>query len=103
VPGSEDRELPLDELRLRQERELAISHALACMEHELAHEAFIVGDALRQAGIEFHPLTFIALRILETCAAERIDFDDMLDALSESGSLNRSVDIASDLLDQDAA
>ncbi len=104
MQGSGDMEwFPLAEIRARQEGELATSHALASMEYALAHEAFQVGLALRQSGIAFDPLTFIALRILEAGAEELIDLCGLLSVLSENGSLERSVEIATDLLDRDAA
>ena len=104
MEGSGDMEwFPLAEIRARQEGELATSHALASMEYALAHEAFQVGVALRQSGIAFDPLTFIALRILEAGAEELIDLCGLLSVLLENGSLERSVEIAMDLLDRDAA
>ncbi len=94
---------PLDELRACQERQLATSHALSSMEYALAREAFHVGVALRQAGIGFDPLTFVALRILEASLAELVDPSCTLNALADSGSLGRSVELATDLLARDAA
>ena len=70
MQGSEETEQPADELRSLQENELAVSYALASMEYALAHEAFHVGSTMREAGIVFDPLTFVALRILE--ASERV-------------------------------
>jgi hypothetical protein len=93
----------LDGLRARQETELATSHALASMEHALAREAFHVGLALRHAGIGFDPLTFVALRILEASLAEFADPTCTLSALAHNGSLERSVELATDLLERDAA
>lgn len=104
MQGSEDTEQqPLGELRARQESELTLDHALATMEYALAHEAFSVGVALRDAGIEFDPLTFVALRILEASLGELTDPSGTLRALGESGSLERSVELATDLLERDAA
>jgi hypothetical protein len=104
VQGSGDTgRQPFDELRRRQEGELAAAHALASMEFALAREAFHVGVALRAAGIEFDPLTFVALRILEASVAELGDPSSALTALAGNGSLGRSAELASDLLDRDAA
>jgi hypothetical protein len=104
MQGSENREpSTLDELRARQESELATSHALASMEYALAREAFHVGTAMRRAGIEFDPLTFVALRILEASLAELADPSCALSMLWDSGSLGRSVELATDLLERDAA
>jgi hypothetical protein len=103
VQGSWDNGQPFDELRARQERELALSHSLASMEFALAQEAYHVGSTMREAGIAFDPLTFVALRILEACAAELADPSDLLSALADNGSLERSVEIATDLLAEEAA
>lgn len=94
---------PLDVLRARQENELATSHALASMEYALAREAFHVGLAMRRAGIGFDPLTFVALRVLEASLAELVDPSCTLAALADNGSLERSVELATDLLERDAA
>jgi hypothetical protein len=104
VPGSEDiAGQPPDDARAQQERELAAAFALAEMEHALATEAFHVALMLRESGIELDPLTFVALRVLEACVAEQVDPSEAIDALVENGSLGRSVEIATDLLDRDAA
>ena len=104
MTGSEDmRQGPHDELRAEKERELVAGFALASMEHALAREAFHVGVALRQAGVELDPRTFVALRILEACVGELIDPSEAICELLENGSLDRSVELATDLLDRDAA
>jgi hypothetical protein len=94
---------PPDLVRARQERELNAAYALAEMEHALATEAFHVTLMLRQVGIELDALTFLALRVLEACIAEQVDPSDAIAALLENGSLGRSLDLATDLLDRDAA
>ena len=94
----------LDELRAQQEGELAVSHALASMEFALAHEAYHVGSTLREAGIGFDPLTFVALRILEASAGGAgEDPSGLLSALADNGSFERSVELATDLLADEAA
>jgi hypothetical protein len=104
VQGSEDTGCePPEELRARQERELTAGFALASMEYALAREAFHVGAMLRQAGIDFDPLTFVALRVLEVSVAELDDPLGALAELTENGSIGRSVELATDLLDLDAA
>jgi len=104
VMGSGDmRSDSADELRARQERELAAGFALASMEYSLAREAFHVGVALRQAGVELDARTFVALRILEVCVDQLIDPSDAFTELVENGSLDRSVSLATELLDRDAA
>ena len=91
-----------DEVRAQQERDLAVSYALASMEFALAHEAFHVGSTLREVGIGFDPLTFVALRILEAGADESVDPSDLLSALADNGTLERSVEMAEDWLDEEA-
>ena len=92
-----------DELRAQQERDLAVSYALATMEFALAEEAFHVGTTMRDAGIVFDALTFVALRILEAGADETVDPSGLHSALAANGTLERSVDLATDWLDDDAA
>lgn len=94
---------PPDIVRAHQERELAAAYAMADMEHALGNEAFHVALMLREAGIELDPMTFVALRVLEACVAELVDPSEAIAALVENGSLGRSVDIATDLIDRDAA
>lgn len=91
------------DLRARQERELGAGYALASMEYALAHEALHVGVALRAAGVELDTRTFVALRILEVCVDQLIDPSHALCELVENGSLERSVELATELLDRDAA
>ena len=104
MQGSDDNGCePPEELRARQERDLGAEYALASMEYALAREAFHVGATLRRAGIDFDPLTFVALRVLEVSVAELEDPLNALAELVEIGSLERSVELATDLLDRDAA
>jgi hypothetical protein len=104
VPGSEDiAGQPPDVVRAQQERELSAAFALTSMEHALANDAFHVALVLREAGIEVDPLTLVALRVLEACAAELVDPAEFIAMLVENGSLARSVELATDLLDRDAA
>ena len=92
-----------DELRARQERELAAGFALASMEHALAREAFHVGVALRQAGVELDARPCGALRCREVWVARLIEPSDAFSELVENGSLDRSVTLATELLERDAA
>jgi hypothetical protein len=99
----DDQELEADHsLRLRQEREIALGHSLTNAEHELAREAFVLGRTLESAGIAFDPLTFVALRIVEGSRDEKVDPIDCLNTLMAYGFLERSVELAIDLL-EDAA
>jgi hypothetical protein len=92
-----------EDVRARQERDIAVSFALATMEYALANEAFHVGSTMRDAGIGFDPLTFVALRILEAGAAESVDPSDLLATLADNGTLERSVELAEDWLEDEAA
>jgi hypothetical protein len=104
VTGSEDTGQPLpEELRAHQERELRVTFALTSMEDALAREAAEVGTLLRRTGIELDPLTFVVMRVFEVCLTELIDPSVAIGELIENGSLARSADLASDLLDRDAA
>jgi hypothetical protein len=104
VTGSEETGQPLpDELRTRQERELRVTFALTAMEDALAREAAEVGTFLRKTGIELDPLTFVVMRVFEVCVTELIDPSVAIEELVGNGSLARSADLASDLLDRDAA
>ncbi len=89
-------------LRERQELEIALEHSLTTAEHELAREAFALGRTLEDAGIDFDPLTFIAVRIVEGSNDEHVDPVDCLAVLAALGFLERSVALAVDLL-EDAA
>ena len=104
MTGSEETGQPLpEELRARQERELRVAFSLTAMEDALAREAADVGAFLRRAGIELDPLTFVVMRVFEVCVTELIDPSVAIEELVENGSLARSADLASDLLDRDAA
>lgn len=52
---------------------MALTHALTRAEYALAQEGAQVGWALASAGLPFDSLTFVALRVLETSAAEDMD------------------------------
>lgn len=98
-----DEEIAADQtLRERQEREIALGYSLTRAEHELALEAVALGRTLEQAGIDFDPLTFVALRIIEGSRDEHVDPVDCLNVLVAFGFLERSVALAVDLL-EDAA
>jgi hypothetical protein len=103
MTGFDDEEMAADRtLRERQELEIALGHSLTMAEHELAREAFILGRTLGRAGIDFDPLTFVALRIIEGSRDEHVDPVDCLSVLVALGFLERSVALAVDLL-EDAA
>jgi hypothetical protein len=96
----DDEEMAADQtLRERQEREIALGHSLTTAEHELAREAYALGRTLARAGIDFDPLTFVALRIIEGSHDEHVDPVDCLNVLAAFGFLERSVALAIDLLE----
>ena len=103
LTGFDDEEMAADRaLRLRQEREIALGHSLTVAEHELAREAFALARTFEEAGVDFDPVTFVAMRIVEGSDAERVDPIDCLSTLVALGFLERSVALAVDLL-EDAA
>ena len=103
LTGFDDEELAADHtLRERQEREIALGHSLTRAEHELALEAVALGRTLERAGIDFDPLTFVALRIIEGSRDEHVDPVDCLNVLLAFGFLERSVALAVGLLDEAA-
>ena len=63
----------------------------------------VFGTTMRDAGIGFDALTFVALRILEAGADECVDPSGLLSTLSDNGTLERSVELATDWLDDEAA
>jgi hypothetical protein len=92
---SEYEEIPLHEpaalARTRQEREVAVSHALTCAEFALAEEGAEVGAALASAGLEFDATTFVALRVIETSAAEDMDPVEVLRSSKLQDLIERAV------------
>jgi hypothetical protein len=101
--GFDDNEVAVGgALRARQERLMALSHSLTAAEHALAREAYVVGRTFEQAGLEFDPLTFVVMRILEGSIAEEADPVDCLRVLGALGLLDRSAAMAVELLDEAA-
>ena len=94
---------PPESLRALQERELRAVHSLAAMEHALGEEASRVVVALREAGLELDPLTLIALHVMEACLEDDVSPLAVVRMLVEGGSLARSVEIAAERLERDAA
>ena len=87
-----------DPERERQEREVALSHALAEAEYALAREGAHVGRALESAGLEFDATTFVAVRVLETSVAENMDPADALASSELRELIARSAALTSGLL-----
>ena len=98
----QDRGGLFDDLRDRQEQEIALGHSLASAEHALAEEACSLGRTFHQAGIAFDPLTFVVMRIVEGSDDERIDPVACIELLVEMGFLDRSVALAHDMLEEAA-
>jgi hypothetical protein len=96
------REGPFDDLRGRQEQEIALGHSLTTAEHALAQEACTIGRTFERAGLAFDPLTFVVMRIVEGSDDERIDPVECIELLVELGFLERSVALANDLLEEAA-
>jgi len=95
--GLDDGEAAADlPLRERQEREIALGHSLSRAEHQLAREASAVCRVFELAGLEFDPLTFVALRIIEGSADERVDPVECLQVLHRLGFFDRSVEMLED-------
>jgi hypothetical protein len=89
--------------RGHQEREIALRHSVVAAEHALASEAVQVGRAFRQLGLEFDPLTFVALRVMEQGCANGCDPVKALSWFVDDGAIERSVAIAVDQLEDDLA
>jgi hypothetical protein len=89
-------------LRARQERLVALSHSLTAAEYALAHEACAVARTFEEAGLDFDPITFVVMRLLEGSFAEQADPVDCLLLLDQLGLLDRSVALTRDLLDEAA-
>ena len=94
---------PPEGLRALQERELRAAHSLAAVEYALGAEASRVVVALREAGLELDPLTLIALHVMEACLEDDVSPLTVVRTLVERGSLARSVEIAAERLERDAA
>ena len=94
---------PTERLRALQEQELRAVHSLAAMEYALGEEASRVVVALREAGLELDPLTLIALHVMEACLEDDVSPLAVVRMLVERGSLARSVEVAAERLERDAA
>jgi hypothetical protein len=89
--------------RARQEREVAVSHALTTAEYALAEEGAQVGAALASVGMRFDPVTFVALRVLEASDAEDMAVVDVLGSSRLKGLIERSAALIEALLARDAS
>ncbi len=91
-------ELSFDELRRSQEHEVAASHSLTGAEYALGFEAYVIGRVFARAGIGFDPETFISLRIIEASLDGPADPVDALTKLTDYGTVERAVSMATGML-----
>ena len=89
-------------LRLSQEQEISLDFSLATAEHALAREAYTLARVFAAAGVDFDPVTFVALRVVEASDEDHVDPVECLELLVRFGFLERSVALAEGLL-EDAA
>lgn len=98
----DDEFVPLISERDLQERQIAFGHLLTEVEHALASEASAVSVMFAGAGLDFDPLTFIALRIVSESYHAEVDTIDVLAALHERGVFERAVEIVDGMRLDDA-
>lgn len=103
MPAIDDELSPLLPERELQERQIAFGHLLAEVEHALAVEASAVSLVFEEAGLDFDPLTFIALRVVSESYDAQMDSIEVLAELHDRGVFERAVEIANDLRLGDAA
>lgn len=87
--------------RAQQEREVALRHSLVAAEFALASEAVHVGRALRGLGLDFDPVTFVAIRVLDAGSGDTGDPVDALSWFVADGAIERSVAMAIEALDDE--
>jgi hypothetical protein len=93
-------DLSYDDLRGSQEREVAASHALTGAEYALGFEAYVIGRVFARAGVGFDPHTFISLRVIEASLDGPADPVDALATLTDCGTIERAVVLATGMLDE---
>ena len=96
-PNHEELRLPAD-IRRSQEQEVAATHVLTGAEYALGFEAYVIGRVFARAGIGFDPLTFISLRIIEASLDGPADPVDALTTLTDCGTVDRAVLLATGML-----
>ena len=84
-------------LRARQDRDIAMIHALTSAEFALAHEAAQIGRAFSAAGLDFDAETFVAIRVLESSVAEDLDLEHALGSSVIRGLIDRSAALSDEL------
>lgn len=85
-------------LRARQDRDIAMTHALASAEYALASEAAQIARAFAIVGLDFDAPTFVAIRILESSVAEDLDLEHALSSSVIRGLIDRSAALSEELL-----
>ncbi len=85
-------------LRARQDRDIAMTHALATAEYALASEAAQIARAFAIVGLDFDAPTFVAIRILESSVAEDLDLEHALSSSVIRGLIDRSAALSEELL-----
>jgi hypothetical protein len=85
-------------LRARQDRDIAMTHALTSAEYALASEAAQVARAFAVVGLRFDAQTFVAMRILESGVAEDLDLEHALSSSVIRGLIDRSAALSAELL-----
>jgi hypothetical protein len=88
---------PAGARRELQEQEIAFMHQLSEVEHALAAEAGALSRMFEEVGIEFDPMTFVALSFVNECFDTQIDPVDVLAEIHGLGVLERAVDIANEI------
>jgi hypothetical protein len=87
--------------RAKQEREVALRHSVVAAEFALASEAVHVGRALRELGLDFDPVTFVAVRVLDGGSGDAGDPVEALSWFVADGAIERSVAMAIEELDDE--
>lgn len=85
-------------LRERQDRDIAMTHALTTAEYALASEAAQVARAFAIVGLGFDAPTFVAMRVLESSVAEDLDLQHALSSSVIRNLIDHSAALSEDLL-----
>lgn len=85
-------------LRARQDRDIAMTHALTSAEFALATEAAQFARAFSLVGLDFDAPTFVAVRILESSVAEDLDLEHALSSSVIRRLIERSAALSEELL-----
>jgi hypothetical protein len=97
--GSTGRHEPNE--RSGQERDIALRHSVAAAEHALASEVVEMSRTLGDLGIELDPLTFVAVKVLDSCGHDMPEAVAALRWLVSDGAVDRSVELAMEQMPAD--